>query len=609
MIYKAPIGNSFKQNNDGDKLGDIWSSRNIDLNKNRGKINTSSPVLVTTISTDADTPQSTPLAFVLNDGKIGVFSTTRFWCLAETGGKVRLFETTSVNGDFTLDSDSPEMVGKASEADMITFNNKVYIATGANLYSRSSSGTWTTVSTDLQNDAHILSVYKDRLYISNASEIYSLTTGGALSKTGSYTLNIDSSANENLYISCMRADEKGLWIGTVDSKGGRAKMFFWDGVTENAVDASYKVNSIGVVAMTIKDGAPFVIGSNGVLFRFNGSAFKEIDKFDFEDYFPYSANITSRNDRFVHPNGMIVVRNEILINVNNRSGEGDANEDPIPVRVPSGIWAWSEETGLYHKHSLSSQLDSDTIKDYGQIELVEAGAMFPLYENQQTNDNHEKSDFFVGYSFKSDNSTTRYAVGRNNSRNLTSGSRSFNQASVFITPELTSQGAKDEWQRLWLRVKELENSTDKIIVKWRKQKYTSTELAITWVNTTSFTTTSTAMAAIKTNFEAGIDYEFEGLQGDGAGQLAHITNITLDGSTYTVTLDETITGATTNTARIRLDRWNKIRDYDNTEGDEIPSFPVQKPLSKIQFKVYLFGKNIEIDNYLISAGEHTPLEN
>lgn len=600
MILKAPINTTFKQVNRGEKLGDIYASRNIDLERDWGKIRASSPVFAETLSSaSASYPQSTPFAFAKAVGTISASTTDRFWTVASDGTNTRIFQTSSVLGSFTLDAGSPNLAGDPDETDILAFNSKLYVASGANLYSRNSGTTWTTVSTGLQNDKHLLSVYGDRLYISNDQEVYSLDTSDVLATSGSYTLNIDIAGNSYLSISTMRSGQNGLWIGTYNADGGRAKVIFWDGVTENAPDQTYKVEASGIVAMTLKDEVPYVLGSNGVLFRFNGSYFEEVARFAFGDLFPYGFDFFSTHEHFVHPNGMIVVRDEILMAVNNRTGEDDANEDPVPTRVPSGVWAWSEDTGLYHKHSLPMNGDTvEDVTDYGQVELVEAGAMFPLYESDKADDNFEQSDFFVGYGFKATNSTTKYAVGVNRKRFTVTGQDTFNQASLIITPFLTAEEVLETWTKFWVR-----GESTKMLVSYRTQEYTAVEANITWVNTTSLTTTSTDFATIKTNFEAGIEYEFEGLQGDGAGQIAYITNITENAGTYTVTLDQTITGATTNTARARFDRWTKIGDY--TGGDEVPSFNPDKISSKIQFKVYSLG-DLTIEGYVIKSNKHEP---
>lgn len=600
MILKAPIGETFKQVNRGEKFGDIYASRNIDLENKWGKVISSSPVLAETLSTDDTTrPQSTPFAFTKNRGSISSLTLDRFWTIAsDSSGDTRLFHTSNTGSAFVLDAGSPVM-GDTQDSDIISFNNKVYVASGGSLYSRSSVSTWTTVSTAIGNNNHILSVYADRLYISGDQEVKSIDTAGTLaSPTATYALDIDTAGNQKLYISTMRSSQNGLWIGTVNSDGGRAKVFFWNGVDANTVEASYKIDAAGVVAMTIKNEVPYILGSNGVLFRFNGSFFKEVDRFAFGNLFTRFGNIFSRHDRFVHPNGMIVVRDEILIALNNRTGEDDVQGDPVPKRVPSGVWAWSEETGLYHKHSLSMQQDSDTITDYGQVELDEIGGLFPLYESDITDDNFDQSDFFVGYSFKSDNSTTKYAVGVNNKRNLTSGVRTFDQASLIITPFFTAEQVLENWQHFYTRME-----ADKVLISYRTKEYEAVEANITWVNTTSFTTTSSDFATIKTNFDNDIQYEYEGLQGDGAGQIAYITDITEAGGTYTVTLDQTITGATTNTARARFDRWIKIGEF--TEDDTVPNFNPDVVSSKIQFKIYSLGDLI-IENYISKSVPHEP---
>ena len=96
------------------------------------------------------------------------------------------------------------------------------------------------------------------------------------------------------------------------------------------------------------------------------------------------------------------------------------------------------------------------------------------------------------------------------------------------------------------------------------------------------------------------------MSGDGGGFLAHVTSISVDGGTYTVGLDETITGATTRTAKCRMDKWIKAGTVDiNSQPEDVPFIPVGSVSSKIQYKLYMVG-NIELEE-LISVSEPNAL--
>jgi hypothetical protein len=598
MILKAPQGEQFRQFNRGDKFGDLWSSRNIDLENNWGKLEQSSPVLINTTLTTGYVGCAT--AFVQFRGQVGT-TADRIWALTqETATSMAVWQASNPvipftdNAGYTL----------YPQGDMVVFDDQIYVASGEDILRRSTT-TWNTAFGALAETEHLLAVYKNRMYITELTKVYSMNTSRVVSKTGANTLDVAFTSDLNILISSIASVSNGLWVGTIHNQGGNAEMIFWDGVTENAPDNRFKIDASGVLAIVIYQDNPIIVANNGFIYRFNGTFFEEIDRFPFGQRFKLEPIAQNPNLRFIMPNGVAIVRDEILFNINSVSGEDNRIENES-TRIPSGIWAWSEKTGLYHKHSLSTQTDSATVKDYGQIELLSAGAIMSLVNSPTIEDYNEQSDFITSYSYKETNSTNKHVIAYNNKRNQTLD-RSFTQASVFITPELSAQEAKENWQKFFATVSPL-NSGEKVIVKYRTQKYKPQEMNITWVNTTSFTTTDSSMATIKTNFEAGIDYEFEGLQGDGAGQLAHITNITVNSGTYTVTLDETITGATTRTARVRLDRWTKVGTYTNALDEEIPFFKTDKISAKIQYKVYLFGKNIQVDNYLSKSSKHTPFE-
>jgi len=371
---------------------------------------------------------------------------------------------------------------------------------------------------------------------------------------------------------------------------------FWDGVTANTVEINKEIESGMVMGMTIKDDLPYILDNRGVLSYFNGSYFEEVARFDFNQKLLYRFDIHSSSDRWLHPNGMQTIDDEILMAVNTRMS--DTNDSQV-VRTPSGVYAFNSEFGIYHKYAFTAQRDSATVVDQAQLEAVEVGAIYSMVDDERNTDQGDMSDFFVAFAYKSDNSTTKYAIAKNDKRGLDINASSTAEAGVIIYSKFPSEQVQEQWEKLYLFFKPLANSSDKIVVKYRIQDHDPVESSITWVNTTSFTSTDSDWATIKTNFEAGVDYEVEGLQGDGAGFCSHISNIAEAGGTYTVTVDETITGATTNTAKVRVDRWTKIGEFtDDSEVESFKEFNPEVTSSWIQFKVYMLGDGIELQRTL-----------
>lgn len=539
-----------------------------------------------------DNPQDLVVAFCKEGGSVGGASSTKWWALSDSG----IYQTSTNSNDFSADDSStlPTITDGKAEGDLKAFNDKIYLAYGQNLYRRSGSN-YTLISSSLDSGLKILEVYKDRLYIASETTVVSMDTSEVIA-TAANTLDIDTDTNENLSISCMRKTSNGLWIGTYNNQGGRAKMMFWNGVTENTVETVKDVESGMVMAMSVKDDLPYILDNRGVLSVYNGSYFEEVGRFDFDYKQLYQFDLFDSNDRWIHPNGMQTINNEILMAVNTRMS--DTTDSQVP-RTPSGVYAYNPGIGIYHKHSATAQQDDTTVTDMGQLQLEEVGAIYSMADDEENDGSAKQSDFFVSYAYKEDNSTTRYAIAKNDKRGLDLNAASRTTAGLLTTSKWFGEEVIEKWNNFYAFIRPLKNSTDKLVLKYRKQEYEPVETDITWVNTTSFTSTDSDWATIKTNFENDKEYEFEGLQGDGAGFVAHISNITENAGTYTVTLDETITGATNRTAKARIDRWIKVAEF--TDAEELESwveFTPEATSTWIQYRLYMIGEEIQLQRIL-----------
>lgn len=537
-------------------------------------------------------PQDLAVAFAKEQGTVNAIAGTRWWAAAGTD----IYQTTTENGDFEVDDSSsmPTTEGKGS-VDIKAFNSKLYVASEDTLWSRSGTS-YSTVTSSLPNDKKILELYQDRLYIASDDQVDSMDAAETIATT-TYTLDLTGPQFENQVITSMRATSAGLVIGTLDRNGGRAFVHFWDGTTQDTLEKSVMVDASIIVAMTVKDDVPYILDNRGILSAYNGSFFQEVARFDFDLQQPIDFDRVTSNNRWIHPNGMQTINGEILMAINSKPN--DAN-DLQPVRHPAGIYAYDPDYGITHKYSFTAQDDSATVTDQGQIQIEEVGALFNLQGDEENDDRTDMSDFFAACAYKSDNSTTVYTIAKNDKRGLDINPSAADEAGVIITTKIRAEQIREEWEKFYAFIRPFENSTDKIVVKYRRQEHTPVETDITWVNTTSFTSTDSDWAAIKTIFDANgkdSDYEVEGLQGDGAGFISHITDISESGGTYTVTLDETITGATTNTARVRVDRWNKIGTFTDSVED-FHEFNPEVASTWIQFKVYMIGDNIQLERIL-----------
>lgn len=177
-----------------------------------------------------------------------------------------------------------------------------------------------------------------------------------------------------------------------------------------------------------------------------------------------------------------------------------------------------------------------------------------------------------------------------------------------ITPRLKSQNKEDIFNQLTIKHKPFVYEDDKIIVKYRDIKnnlsirnlLSNTPLA-TWTSTTTFTTTDSRFS------EAVVGYEVEIVSGAGSGYLAHITNITLDAGTYTVTIDETIENISSGDKfYFVVDNWTKIAVIDSTNSINTYDTQIGSVSTWLQLKIELRGVETAIEEIIIDNQYFTP---
>jgi hypothetical protein len=321
--------------------------------------------------------------------------------------------------------------------------------------------------------------------------------------------------------------------------------------------------------------------TNGSLLVFNGGSFVEIARL------PALHNVFLKNswskvsNRWIHPTGMALINRKINILINNENSD---NGGTINENLSSGIWEYDPKIGLYHKHSVSYYDDtSGSITDYGQNRISSVGSLAELKLTNPINaggtaTSTANGTLMAGVTYYTDSSTTKSRILIDDSNDTVQ------KYGYFVTPWIESQNIKDSWQKIALKYKQFLSSTDKIVMKYQMRNTTPSEITITWVNTTSFTTT--------TNVLGKEGYEVEIIQGTGSGMCAHISRIDWDNTNYTVTLDETFTGVTTGTAKARLQAWTKFTSISN-QTTESTVMTLGKISERIRIKVCMLftGKN------------------
>lgn len=588
---RLPKNTVWKQNNDSDLYGDIWSSFNLDLSSELGKLKTTRTLNVARSVDDGSANYvaslGLPAAFAYyngvyyaaTDGTItkGAASRTTAWGLDDTASK-----PTTVSSRYS---------------DMIVFNENLYVSLSGTNLSKFNGSAWSTVAITGAgaNIPHMMCEYADRLYVvakagginsMNTSETFATTIG-----TDPNTLQLTNTTSNT--ITFLRATSTRIWIGTVNQLGGKGHIYTWDGEA-TSISEKYELESSGAMAAVVKDDVLYVVDNDGRLLAFNGGTFIQIDQLPIKTgeylYFPLGAY----NERWIHPNGMTVKDSSILMLIDNEYRGDTASWEE---NVPSGIWEWTKETGLYHKYSLSYTNDGSTTNtDFGQNHISIAGAL--SYIKSSSTASADNGSLLAGAQVFTDASTTMNGIWIDDLNDTVQ------KFGYFVTPKIFSQTIKEVWQKAYLRIKNLTTSGDEISIWYRTEEEEATDIAITTWSGSNSVRTSTTMS----DYGAGDQIEFT--RGEGSGKCFQIVSTTDLGSGVTeIKLDGSFTGIDSS-GKARLQHWNRIGVAFSSLTEDVieKSLLSTKNSTWIQFKVCIQNTgNSYIYDMLIANKVNQPI--
>lgn len=603
MIYQLPNENKkFVQTNRSNAVGNLWATKSMDFEFNVG-VGRLGPKLVINTSNADDADLGTPVAFEFFDG--------RWYSICGT----RVFKnaTEELTSSFSEDASTNAITTYDEGSDLAVFNSRLWATASGKLMSKASSGTgagaWTdrTGSANVSGDLEKMTYFRkfDRLYWVEANdEVASIDKSDVLALAGDYNLDLSSTSDLD-GISALTSTSDRIWIGlrtadnTSTSSGGKTgSIVEWDGISAQ-ITKEYKLIAAAVVAFCIdpENDVPYAMDTDGRVLGYTGYGFKEVGRLPLGKKKLAGATASLNEGTFIKPNGMVFTKNRtILCTINNEVEDSGAT---IIENLPSGVWELNLDTGSFtHKNAFTlKSRSSSTVTDFGQNRIDEVGA---IALNPFANDSSNGAPTLItGARYFTDASSTAYAIFVDSPDNASSDPEG-QKASYFVTTWMESpvESATEQWQKAFAFHRQFLGADDRIVLKYRKTEPAAPlEISITWVNTTSFTTS--------TDVSALIGYEVEGIQGTGAGGSAHITNVTGSG-TYTVTLDTAVTGVTTGTAKVRLQNWTKLGEITG-QTEEMAELPINIVAPRIQMKVCLFmtGEG-EFHRLAVPTATHQP---
>lgn len=566
--FKIPNQGNIRQLNLGDTYGEIWASRNIDLHSNPGKIKLARPMKVVATASQLGSLQLRGFASITDSS-----GNTVAYAITSSALYSASYPYTSWNQIVADGFLVPLAVSRAE--DIAVFQGQLIMnsATDLDAYNPSGTGTWTAswwtargnpaLTTNNPNSTvpRVLEVIRlgtEELVVLDGSNIYGYIGGITSGAVTSVTLDIDPT----MRATCVKGGIRSAWIGTYATGDSDAHVFQWDGASTN-YSQSYPTGAKAVLAMEMDDDVPVIITERGEIKKFNNVGFTTIARFPFADKveFPIQSFQPANRVRPIQPKGVKRIGRNLFINV--RWGNQSV---PIDERTPDGTWVCNLDTGsLTH---LSSTDNYNIFENSSPILYLDSDAGRILTGFQEASGTNQYS-----IAIEDLGTTTNYGY--------------------LVTSELETDDAKDAWESLL--TKALLETDNEIEVKYRGSRvedYPITIQGVEWDTPQDnvFFTSNSQMATVKARFDAGYSDEIEVLYGQSAGRLAHITNISLNAGTYTVTIDETI-GIDGQTSTIRIDNWQKVPKTMTTDSGQVEKFGIDKTSDWTQYKIYFKGSS------------------
>ena len=587
IIFPNQRSKSFSQNNAGELFGTFWATKNIDILNSRGKIKLSERLYMLFSNTN-DVDFELPVKFIRTDAD----GTDRYWALTQNGGLSvtdgLLFKTTNAASilagwaqDLIVSSptdcvDDMEVHEKNTSKDRLVVSRDTDLAILIN-------GAWTAswwVTTLVQSamsasNPHPLHKFNRLLITVDGNLVHTIDRNDVVSASRLIL-------PPEFQIVWIADDGVRVFFGTRNNASGEGMVFPWNG-SNDTFDEPIPVHSHVSYFGLVKDGVLHTVNGYGQLLAFNGAAFQEIDRFPIASTL-FDWDDSTTRPQMIHPNGAAVHNGRIVMLVNSLANDRTLDN------FPSGIWQFDPETGLHNSNTLG-QFDGTTSFDWGGSAIGSVGAIyFPGNEQK----------FVCGAEIYTNGSSKKPSI------HTTKGVSTTGQDGYFITPQLQGQYSITMFKKLWFIFKKFENSTDRIIFKYRTNREvqldTDPEFTITWASATTFT----ALLSENSNLSSlAVGDELEVLNGEGAGLYAHITVIAIDGYTYTFTIDESNSNFS-GTAKARFRRW--------TKGSTISSQAITRKFFNTiirstwcQFKVVIRGTETspEIEKMIVELEDAT----
>ena len=566
----------------GELFGNILTTKNIGFESNPGKIRLSER-LFRVQDKDDDSDFDLPVAVIRTDAS----ATDQFWALTQrdgtgvTDGLMWKVAGTDPSASWAQDAISNTPTDAVSN--MVIFgkaggNDRLIVARDTDL-ALLNQGTWTaswwqsTLSgSALTAGPHHIHVFTNLLIIPDKNKVH-IVDDSLVVTEDKITLP------EEYNIIWVENDGEFVYFGTEHETGGQALVFPWRPGDETYSDPMPVYDKMSLAGAN-KSGVIHTINSKGQILKSNGQSFEEIARLPVANsHLQWQTESLTTTPLMVHANGFKFIEDDLHIML---SGMIGGITKRVLEEMPGGIWILNEH-GIRQKYSVGNY-DGSTDNDWGSSIVHLPGCIFDVGLGD--------GRFLVGAQvYKADVTTLQPALY------LSQTSSTVTQRGYFITTQLTGRALRSFWGRLTIFFKEFDNSTDRIVVKFRTTKdknfersnFSNTFIVGTW--DASLDTTITINDPNGANLSVGD--ELEVLSGIGGGSSTHILTVTnTSGNLYTIVLDEGVPNVEgTGSIIFRPQNWTKLGTISDTTLFQ-QLYTIVKRTKWIQLKVELRGTHL-----------------
>ena len=519
--FTIPNQGLIRQNNTSDYGGELFSTYNIDLISNKGKILTTKK-LNQIYDARGDFADASTFSDLL------VWNGT-YYALTEDD----LWKNLDLEGAWSVISGGASSVF----ATMCVFDGQIRVVDttdirrydGSTMYDNwwTSTLSGTALTSNVPHITATVQSQKETFYVTDGSVVRYYEKGAASTQN----VQLDAAVE-----ACCLAPalDGSMWVGTFyenDQPTYVYQIYTNEQVGGTAVyRQAYQIDGSAVLAMWVKDNTPYIITEKGAIQAFNGVGFTTVNRFPFTFGTRHLDGIdpgliqSSNRSRPIHPRGVKLVRDVAFININT----GNFNDNfAINSRTHSGVWTFDHTTNeLVHYASYS-----DTNAVNGSFYAENSAPLLIL-------DSSEAEVLVAG--------SPTFASGLTNAGLYTFGTEYAN--GMFVTSEITSETVKEAYEAVYHKATLYDNA--EIYTLYRTTKRDTLRWEANWTSANTFVTTAN-LSELAVGDLVLVSSEY------ASGAWSVVKSIQSSATTYTVELLHDV-GATGETSQMFSDNFKLI---------------------------------------------------